>query len=936
MKKRAFLFLLVFVFAISAHAGATTSSSSSPDIFVQTGHSGRVKFVALNPSGNHLVTMEQGSLGHFIKTWNVASGREIITFKLETEYGYASNLHFLDDNKFIVFYQKSAEIFDLYGQKLQSIKLPKIIFVRLSRISKDGQYLINQEYGSKIYSMRDGSEIVPPEIQKYQSYQRYNTELANLGYGYYGVFYKGQNPRYNVDYVIYDEHLNVRKKGSLNIPNVYFGSTFKASPDLKYVAYNASNYPDDILIFDLSTSELALKYQAKTMPNNISGVVAQNRYISFLPDGRLSIEYDQTREKPQWAVKMELTLINLLRGGMYSEKRLVVDDLDSSVSNQTKPYLITNQGSLIAGMVNGNVRIIDIASGNEIKSFGVKPSVYNTSYCSGNQLINWVDGFSSISRTMHVTFNLWDIGEARLKRLNVTTESGLKENDVKIGKNYVSGWISTDPEKLYSQIPRELLKPDYKNDDNYGRPSGMFHVMNDNGDYFTTREEHKLVLKSRKTKAKIADLYAFEDGEWIIITPDGYYSASANGDKYLSVRKDKNIYGIENYREAFFRPDLVKIAIRGNSLEGYKTLAQVANPPAIRIENAPGKIDADSVRIIVRITDMGGGIGDVRLYLNDTSIATESARGISIKPAGDSKDILRSYTLKLLSGENIIKAIVFDKDNNVQSNPAVHKITAAYKSAKKPVLYALVIGINEYKNPKLTLKYAAADAKLFADTLHETAGRLFDKVNITRLTTRDTASKNSILKELQKYKNLNPDDVFAFYVASHGTVDDGQYYLITSNVGALSTDKLKADAITQKELREAIANVPTAKKFIVIDTCNAGKLGEQLQVAMLTRGMNEDTAMKILSRAVGSTIISASTSLQEALEGYKDHGLFTYVLTEGMRGKADVSRSGFVKTSDLANYVEETVPEIAENVFKRAQYPTKAVNGNDFPIGRIK
>jgi hypothetical protein len=93
--------------------------------------------------------------------------------------------------------------------------------------------------------------------------------------------------------------------------------------------------------------------------------------------------------------------------------------------------------------------------------------------------------------------------------------------------------------------------------------------------------------------------------------------------------------------------------------------------------------------------------------------------------------------------------------------------------------------------------------------------------------------------------------------------------------------------------------------------------------------------MKILSRAVGSTIISASTSLQEALEGYNDHGLFTYVLTEGMRGGADVSRSGYVKTSDLASYVEEKVPEIAEAVFKRAQYPTKAVNGHDFPIGRV-
>ena len=56
---------------------------------------------------------------------------------------------------------------------------------------------------------------------------------------------------------------------------------------------------------------------------------------------------------------------------------------------------------------------------------------------------------------------------------------------------------------------------------------------------------------------------------------------------------------------------------------------------------------------------------------------------------------------------------------------------------------------------------------------------------------------------------------------------------------------------------------------------------------MLTRGMSEDTAMKVLSRAVGSTILSASTSIQEALEGYNGHGLFTYVLTEGLSGKAD-------------------------------------------------
>ena len=80
--------------------------------------------------------------------------------------------------------------------------------------------------------------------------------------------------------------------------------------------------------------------------------------------------------------------------------------------------------------------------------------------------------------------------------------------------------------------------------------------------------------------------------------------------------------------------------------------------------------------------------------------------------------------------------------------------------------------------------------------------------------------------------------------------------------------------------------MPTTKKLIVLDTCNAGKVGEAIQVAVLTRGLNEDAALKLLSRAVGSTIFSASSSVQEALErATKGHGLFTYVVAEGLKGK---------------------------------------------------
>jgi hypothetical protein len=46
------------------------------------------------------------------------------------------------------------------------------------------------------------------------------------------------------------------------------------------------------------------------------------------------------------------------------------------------------------------------------------------------------------------------------------------------------------------------------------------------------------------------------------------------------------------------------------------------------------------------------------------------------------------------------------------------------------------------------------------------------------------------------------------------------------------------------------------------------------------RGMAEKTAIARLTRATGRATIVASTDSQPALEGYKGHGMFTYVLLE--------------------------------------------------------
>jgi len=438
------------------------------------------------------------------------------------------------------------------------------------------------------------------------------------------------------------------------------------------------------------------------------------------------------------------------------------------------------------------------------------------------------------------------------------------------------------------------------------------------------------------TGAELASMIAFEDGEWLFMTPSGYYNASEKGDQYLNVSVKGQPYSIAQLRESFFRPDLVKLALSGGSLTGYRKVADLRPPPLVAIVDTPAAVATQEATVTLRITDAGGGIGDVRLYLNGSAVVLEHNRGVAVQAQAGAAALLRQYPVKLSGGANTIRVIAFNDDNSMQSADAVHAITSSYRAAARPSLHALVIGINEYRNPKLKLEFAVADADLFAQTLRDTSGALFDRIEVQLLTSPGETTRESIVRALRGMQSLNPDDLFVFYVASHGTVDDGEYFLITSDVGSTSTARLKTDALSQNLVKELIANIPATKKLIVIDTCGAGKLGDAIQVAMMTRGMSEDTAIKVLSRAVGSTVLAASTSVQEALEGYQGHGLFTHVITEGMKGKADSDGDGFIKTTELANYVDDEVPRLAEKVFNRAQYPTVSPSGMGFPISKVR
>jgi WD40 repeat protein len=61
----------------------------------------------------------------------------------------------------------------------------------------------------------------------------------------------------------------------------------------------------------------------------------------------------------------------------------------------------------------------------------------------------------------------------------------------------------------------------------------------------------------------IAQFISFDDGEWVCITPDGYYAASQKGDAHINVRVDGEVSGIDRYRHIYHRPELVADRLSG-------------------------------------------------------------------------------------------------------------------------------------------------------------------------------------------------------------------------------------------------------------------------------------------------------------------------------------------------------------------------------------
>jgi WD40 repeat protein len=655
---------------------------------------------------------------------------------------------------------------------------------------------------------------------------------------------------------------------------------YAISPDGHWLAAAMNNDPSTVKVWDVRTGRLVY---GLSHPTN-----GKNRELAFSTDSRALVV---GRQASSLGGKDTIKVWELGAG-----KQMAAFELPDKVGvgrASAHTIALSPNGRWIASYYYSvaenfeqTVALLDAASGQLVRSFdGGKvensPTVVRFS----------PDGQSLFVGTKNHTINLWDPNSGRLVR----SFEGSPGTPRSIA-------LSTDTRRLVA-----------------GNENGTSAVWD--------IESGRLLVTTLHAKS----------GEWVTITPEGFFVASEKGAELLHVVQGFEATGIDQVYQALYRPDLVREKLAGDpkglvreaaaKLDLGKVMASGAAPDAQFISPRNGTMVAqEQITVEVEVADRGGGIGRVEWRVNGVTLGVEK-RGPARVDSGATKLMRR---LDLDEGDNLIEVVAYNAKNLIASTPA--RLTVRHEGAVKtpPRLFVLAVGIDDYYDSRLRLNFPVADAKSVAAAF-EAAGRgLYETVSAATLLDSDVKRERleAIFAELSD--KVRPRDVFVFFMAGHGKTVDGQYYFIPQDFRYQGESSIVERGISQDQLQAWFAKIPAKKSVLLFDTCESGALTND---QLATRGLELVASIERLTRAMGRTVLSASTDDAPALEGYRGHGVFTYSLLDALE-HADTDRDGLIEVTALASFVDAEVPEISLQAFNFRQVPQMKLVGSNFPLVR--
>lgn len=240
------------------------------------------------------------------------------------------------------------------------------------------------------------------------------------------------------------------------------------------------------------------------------------------------------------------------------------------------------------------------------------------------------------------------------------------------------------------------------------------------------------------------------------------------------------------------------------------------------------------------------------------------------------------------------------------------------KSVPRKNAYAVVIGIEQYRENLPKAEFAARDARLVGEYLSKTLG--FPEGNVVVML-NERATRSDLEKYLESWlpNRVEKDSTVFVYFSGHGAPNPktGDAYLVPYDGDPGFVDKT---GYSLKRLYENLGALPTKEVVVVLDSCFSGAGGRSV-IAQGTRPLAISVENPVL--ATGKMAVLSASSGAQISTTYleKGHGLLTYFFLKGLQGEADWNKDGVIELTEVFQYVKPNVELVARREFNTEQTP---------------
>ena len=246
----------------------------------------------------------------------------------------------------------------------------------------------------------------------------------------------------------------------------------------------------------------------------------------------------------------------------------------------------------------------------------------------------------------------------------------------------------------------------------------------------------------------------------------------------------------------------------------------------------------------------------------------------------------------------------------------VDVVSAGLTPRKKPA-YAIVVGIEQYRQDLPRADFADHDAKIMREYLVKRLG--YEEENVVLLS-NDHATKTDIEKYVEKWlpNRVDPGDSVFVYFSGHGSPNPktGDAYLIPFDGDPAY---LETTGYSLKRLYDNLAKLPAKEIVVLLDSCFSGAGGR----SVLAKGARPMVNVMPVSVIPANMAVLAASSGEQVSSTYtqKSHGLLTYFFLKGLQGEGDQDKDGVISLGELFAYVKPQVQRVARREYNNDQVP---------------